>query len=144
MTAAHVEDTARQLRLVVGALVRRIKAETAGAAGLPAPQVAILGWLDRDGAMTTAELATVAMVRHQSAARAVNLLAEARLVLLKPHPTDGRKQLVAITATGRRALTRQREQRAEWLADLITSRLNPGEQRTLAKATDLLTRLIEP
>jgi DNA-binding MarR family transcriptional regulator len=144
MAGADVEDTARRLRLVVGQLVRLTKAETAGAAGLPAPQVAALGWLDRDGAMTTAELASVLMVRHQSASRVVGLLAGARLVVLKPHPTDGRKQLVAITASGRRALSRQRDQRAEWLANVINNRLSLPEQRTLAKATELLARLVEP
>lgn len=144
MAAADVEDTARQLRFVVGQLVRRVKADTAGAAGLPTPQVAVLGWLDRDGAMTTAELATVAMVRHQSASRVVGQLAAAGLVVLKPHPTDRRKQLVAVTAGGRRALARQRDHRAGWLADRIVARLSPAEQRTLAKATELLSRLVEP
>ena len=144
MTSSEVDETARQLRLVVGQLVRRIKAETAGAAGLPAPQVAALGWLDRDGAQTTAELAALQMIRHQSAARVVNQLADARLVTLKAHPSDGRKQLVAITPAGRRALTRQREQRAGWLADLIAQRLSPAEQRTLAKGAELLSRLVEP
>jgi DNA-binding MarR family transcriptional regulator len=144
MAAEDVEDTARELRLVVGQLVRRVKADTAGAAGLPGPQVAVLGWLDRDGAMTTAQLAAATMVRHQSASRVVSQLASAGLVLLKPHPTDGRKQLVAVTAGGRRALARQRDQRAGWLADRIADRLSPGEQRTLAKATELLGRLVEP
>jgi DNA-binding MarR family transcriptional regulator len=139
-----VEETARRLRLVTGQLVRRLKADTAGAAGLPPPQVATLGWLDRDGAATTSELAAKQLVRHQSAARIVGLLAEQRMVTLRPHPSDGRKQLVTITAAGRRALVRQREQRVGWLADEIARRLTPAEQRTLAKATELLDRLSRP
>ena len=141
---SDAEETARQLRLVVGQLVRRIKSETAGAAGLPPPQVATLGWLDREGPATTSELAAKQLVRHQSAARIVGLLAHQRMVTLRPHPTDGRKQLVAITAAGRRALVRQREQRAGWLTTAIEDRLSPAEQRTLAKATALLRRLAEP
>lgn len=143
MPTPEVEDTARALRLVIGQLVRRIRADTAGAAGLPPPQVAVLGWLDRDGPMTTAELATAQLVRHQSAARAVGQLAEQRLVALKAHPADRRKQLVTITPAGRRALVRQRAQRAGWLATAIDEQLSPAEQRTLARATELLSRLAE-
>jgi DNA-binding MarR family transcriptional regulator len=144
MTAVDVEETARRLRLVVGQLVRRTRSGTAGAAGLPPALVATLGWLDRDGPMTTSGLAGLQLVKHQSAARVVSLLARDGLVRLTPHPTDGRMQLVTITTAGRRALTRQREQRVEWLAELIGSRLTPAEQRTLARSTELLARLIEP
>lgn len=141
---SDVEETARQLRLVVGQLVRRLKADTAGAAGLPPPQVATLGWLDRDGAATTSELAAKQLIRHQSAARIVGLLSDQRMVTVRQHPTDGRKQLVTITAAGRRALIRQREERAGWLATAIDQRLSRAEQRTLAKATELLDRLSRP
>jgi len=143
MASAEVDETARQLRFVIGQLVRRLRADTAGAAGLPAPQVAILGWLDRDGPMTTSELAAAQLVRHQSAARAVGQLVEQKLAVLRPHPSDGRKQLVTITAAGRRALVRQREQRAGWLATVIEERLSPAEQRTLTKAIALLARLAD-
>ena len=143
MPSAEVEDTARALRLVVGQLVRRVRAETAGAAGVPPAQVATLGWLDRDGPMTTSELAAAQLVRHQSAARVVGQLVEQRLAVLRPHPSDGRKQLVSITPGGRRALARQRAERAGWLATVIDERLTPAEQRTLARATELLGRLVD-
>jgi DNA-binding MarR family transcriptional regulator len=94
--------------------------------------------------MTTSELAGALLVKHQSAARVVGQLADQRLVLLRPHPTDGRKQLVTITAPGRRALARQRDERASWLATAIDQRLTRAEQRTLARATELLGRLIDP
>jgi DNA-binding MarR family transcriptional regulator len=143
MRSAEVEHTAQQLRLVVGQLVRQVRAETGGPTALPVPQAAALGWLDREGPMTTSQLAAVQSVRHQSASRVVNQLVAKHLVVLKPHPTDGRKVVVTVTPTGRRALTRQREHRAEWLADAIATKLSPADQRTLARGVEVMVRLIE-
>jgi DNA-binding MarR family transcriptional regulator len=141
--SSSVDETARQLRLAVGQLVRRVRAETAAGGGLPVPQAAVLGWLDRVGPMTTSELAAAQSVRHQSTARVVGQLVDLRLVRLSPHPDDGRKVLVSLTSQGRRALHRQREERAGWLADAIADKLSPAEQQVLAKATPLLLRLTE-
>ncbi len=143
MTTTDVENTAAQLRLIVGQLSRQLRAETRGPATLPVPQAAALGWLDREGPMTTSQLAAAQAVRHQSASRVVGQLADRRMVVLRAHPSDGRKQVVHLTAAGRRALVRQREQRVEWLSDLITAKLTPAEQRTLAKGVDTLVALLE-
>jgi DNA-binding MarR family transcriptional regulator len=139
----EVERTAAQLRLVTGQLVRQIRSRTAAVGGLPVPQAAVLGLINRDGPMTTSQLAAAQSVRHQSAARVVSQLAAQGMVRLMPHATDGRKLLVTPTAAGTRALETQRTQRVEWLAQAIESRLSPAEQRTLAKGVDLLSRLLD-
>jgi DNA-binding MarR family transcriptional regulator len=143
MPTSEVDATAQQLRLAVGQLVRRVRAETAAAGGLPVPQAAVLGWLDREGPMSTSELAAAQSVRHQSTARVVGQLVDLHMVTLSPHPDDGRKVLVSLTSRGRRALDRQRAERVGWLADAITDKLSPAEQQVLAKATPLLLRLTE-
>ena len=128
MTTTDVENTAAQLRLIVGQLSRQLRAETRGPTTLPVP---------------TSQLAAAQAVRHQSASRVVGQLADRKMVVLRAHPSDGRKQVVHLTAAGRRALVRQREQRVEWLSDLITAKLTPAEQRTLAKGVDTLVALLE-
>jgi len=138
-----VDKTAAQLRLAVGQIVRRLRAETVAQGGLPVPQAAVLGWLDREGPMTTAELAAVQSVRHQSTARVVGQLVDQGMVTLAPHPEDGRKVVVSIAPPGRRALQHQRAERVGWLADAITERLTVAEQRVLAEAAPLLLRLVE-
>jgi DNA-binding MarR family transcriptional regulator len=143
-TVATADETAAQLRLAVGQLVRRLRAETAAAGGLPVPQAAVLGWLDREGPMTTAQLAAVQSVRHQSTARVVGQLVDQAMVTLAPHAADGRKIVVSLAPAGRRALQRQRAERVGWLADAITDRLSVAEQRVLAEAAPLLLRLVEP
>ncbi len=67
---------AAELRTAMGKLTRRVKLEDQ----MPLGQVAVLGSLDRNGAMTTSELAADQRVRPQSMARAVGLLMEQGLI----------------------------------------------------------------
>src|SRR3954447_18874611 len=99
---SEIDLTAQQLRFAVGQLVRRVRAETAAGGGLPVPQAAVLGWLDRVGPMSTSELAAAQSVRHQSTARVVGQLVDLQMVRLSPHPDDGRKVLVSLASRGRR------------------------------------------
>ena len=71
-------------------------------ATLPVPQAAVLGWLDRDGPMTTSELAAAQSVRHQSAARVVGQLADLRMVY-SAAPQRRAQTGGHLTAAGRRA-----------------------------------------
>lgn len=99
---------ATELRDAIGKLTRRVKHEDR----IPHGQVSVLGTLDRDGAMTTSELAVDQRVRPQSMARAVGLLMEQGLVVRRAHPTDGRKVLVGLSPAGRAALDAERGRRA--------------------------------
>jgi DNA-binding MarR family transcriptional regulator len=137
MDEVDVGETARELRLVIGQLVRRIRTH----ADLPAPQAAVLGLLDREGPMSTSELAARQGVRHQSMSRTVGQLTALDLVAPRPHPQDGRKILLVITEAGRAELDAQRNRRADWLAEAIASELAADEQRTLAATLPLLARL---
>lgn len=139
MTDADVARTASELRLALGRLVRRVRAELS----LPLGQAAVLGHLDRTGPMTTSELAVAERVRPQSMARTVAQLIDLGLVATRPHPSDGRKTLLLLTPAGTAALEDQRERRAEWLARAIEQQLTPAEQKTLARSVELLDRLTE-
>jgi DNA-binding MarR family transcriptional regulator len=121
----------------MGRLTRRVKHED----HIPLGQVAVLGALDRDGAMTTSDLAADQGVRPQSMARVVGLLTEQGLVGRRAHPTDGRKALVELTPEGRAALEAERGRRAGWLAQAIEDELTAEEQAVLARSAALLERL---
>jgi DNA-binding MarR family transcriptional regulator len=51
--------------------------------------------------------------------------------------------LIALTATGRELVRRERARREEWLATAIARELSAREQETLGRATDLLRRLAD-
>jgi DNA-binding MarR family transcriptional regulator len=139
VSEVDVNEVAHDLRLAVGRLVRRARRTDL----LPTAQAAVLGHLDREGPMTTSELADRQRVRHQSMARTVGQLIALHLIGPGPHPSDARKTLLTITEAGRTELEGQRTRRACWLAEAITSELSPEEQRDLAHAVALLGRLAD-
>lgn len=128
---------AEELRLTVGRLVRTVRA----ADTLPAGESAVLGYLDRGGPLTTADIAHQWGVSHQSAARAVKDLEAQGLLEAEAHPSDGRKLLLSLTSAGRERLARERQRRADWLGAAITEALAPAERKALARVLPLLARL---
>jgi DNA-binding MarR family transcriptional regulator len=137
------DDVARlasDLRLTVGRLVRRVRAESSL---MPVGQTAVLGRLDREGPMTTSDLAAAERVRPQSMARTVSLLADEGYVESEAHPTDGRKTLLRIAPAGLEKLVAQREGREHWLAEALETELTVAERRTLRRSMALLDRLAD-
>ncbi|MEW2583536.1 MarR family winged helix-turn-helix transcriptional regulator [Streptomyces virginiae] len=137
MPSSEAAAIAAELRIAMGRLIRRVKDEDR----IPLGQAAVLGALDRNGPMTTSDLAADQRVRPQSMARAVGLLMEQDLVTRRPHPTDGRKSLVELSDAGRTALEAERGRRAGWLAQAIEAELTEEERALLARSAALLERL---
>jgi DNA-binding MarR family transcriptional regulator len=139
MTAQDPALVAADLRLAIGRLVRRVRREDR----IPAPHAAALGYLERDGSMTTSDLARAAGVRPQSMGRTVAQLTEHAWVTTHPHPTDGRKALLDLTDAGRAVLHAERERRVDWLANAFAADLSTDEQDLLARSVALLHRLAD-
>jgi DNA-binding MarR family transcriptional regulator len=131
--------SASELRIVLGQLVRRLRAEHT----FSISQGVVLARLDREGPQTTSALATVERVRPQSMAQTVAELQSAGLVSRTPDPTDGRRVLIELTAGGRDTLAADRRRREGWLAEAMAAELTPEEQETLIRAVPLLRRLTQ-
>jgi len=135
-------DTTRlasELRLVLGHLVRRLRAEHR----FSLSQGAVLGRLDREGTKSIGDLAAAERVRPQSMAQAVSDLERDGLIARRPDPADGRRTLVELTAKGLQTLEQDRRQREGWLARAISEDLSAEEQQVLMQALALLRRLAE-
>ena len=130
---------ASELRVVLGGLVRRLRAEHR----FPLSHGAVLGRLDREGPQSVSDLAVAERVRPQSMAQTVADLEADGYVERRADPNDRRRALVELTATGRAALEADRRQREGWLARTIASELSPREQATLAAAVEILRRLAQ-
>ncbi|MFF9760753.1 MarR family winged helix-turn-helix transcriptional regulator [Streptomyces caelestis] len=128
---------AEELRLTVGRLVRTVRT----ADKMPPGEAAVLGYLDRGGPLTTADIAQQRRVSHQSAAKAVKELLAQGLVRAEAHPSDGRKVLLHLTPTGSGRLAEERRRRADWLGTAINDVLSSDERKTLEAALPLLSRL---
>lgn len=130
---------ASELRVVLGQLMRRLRAEH----GFPLSHGAVLGRLDREGARSVSDLAAAERVRPQSMAQTVGDLEADELVERRPDPADRRRVLVELTRTGREVLAADRRHREGWLARGIADDLDREEQRVLRDAVELLRRLAE-
>ncbi len=103
-TRTEAAPLASDLRVVLGQLIRRLRAEHR----FSLSQGSVLGRLDREGPRSVSDLATAERVRPQSMAQTVGDLEGDGLVERRPDPGDGRRALVSLTEAG---LTELREDR---------------------------------
>jgi DNA-binding MarR family transcriptional regulator len=142
MPSARTLDSARlasDLRVVLGQLMRRLRAEHR----FSLSHGAVLGRLDREGPRSVSELATAERIRPQSMAQTVSDLEADGLVARRPDPDDRRRAMVELTDSGRAVLAADRRQREGWLAQAIAEGLSEDEQQVLAEAVALLRHLAE-
>ena len=130
---------ASELRVVLGQLMRRLRAEHR----FPLTHGAVLGRLDRQGPLSTVELASAERVRPQSMGQTLAELEAQGLVDRRPDEADGRRTLLELTDAGRRTLAEDRGRREGWLAQTIEQDFSAEEQEVLAQAIPLLARLTE-
>ncbi|WP_236793379.1 MarR family winged helix-turn-helix transcriptional regulator [Amycolatopsis sp. GM8] len=143
-TAHHIpdDDLGAELRLIIGLIVRHLRAESRGVANLNLTQESVLGRLDRDGPASSAELARAEGIRPQSLAHIVDQLVSAGLVVRTRDDTDRRRTNVHLTDAGRQHVADGRQFRRSWLDHAIAERLDAGERRQLSEAITLLNRLV--
>jgi len=135
-------DTTRlasELRMVLGHLMRRLRAEHR----FSLSQGAVLGRLDREGTKSIGDLALAERVRPQSMTQTIGDLEADGLIVRRADPTDGRRMLVELTDRGLQTLEEDRRHREGWLARAIAEDLSVAEQQVLSQALALLRRLAE-
>ena len=135
------DTVAADLTLAVGQLIRRLRAEIESE-GLGMSQTSALARLERQGPMTTADLARAEAMKPQSMKAILASLEEDGLVEREPHPTDGRQILFLLTAAGLAARRKRDTAKHKWLSAAI-EKLGPEDIRTLAAAIPLIRRIGE-
>ena len=126
----------------IGRVVRHMRA-AAAQHELSLTEFAVLARLGREGPATTAELARAEGMRPQSMSVAVATLEDRWLVERKPHPSDGRQMNIVLTEKGAAVRASTKDLKRAWLAQ-ATARLEDEEREILARAGDILKRLLEP
>ena len=136
---ADSAELAAELRVTLGRLVRRLRAEHL----FPFTQAIVLGHLDRSGPMSISDLAVVVRVRPQSMAQTVRELDDAGLVARRPDPDDKRRSFITLTEAGHEVLASDRRHRDGWLARALAEQLTEEERVVLAAAAPVLRRIAD-
>jgi DNA-binding MarR family transcriptional regulator len=133
------EDAAAELRAVLAALYRRIR-QTKQLGELTGPESSALSRLGQQGPMSAAELAKLEQISPQSIAPTLRGLVEKGLVARSADPTDGRRMILSLTATGRDTVQDRRATRTEQLSRALAA-LEPADRERLFAALPALARL---
>jgi DNA-binding MarR family transcriptional regulator len=139
---AQDTQAATELRESVMALARQMRRHRPDN-GLTLSQLEVLGDTSRSGVTTPAEIAARLQVRVQSLTDSINELESRGLLSRRPDPADRRRQLVEITADGRRLLDGDRAQRDEWLQTTMRERLTELEFDLLMLVAPVLRKLAD-
>jgi DNA-binding MarR family transcriptional regulator len=140
---ARVAVLAGDLRVLMGQLRRKLR-EQANPGDLSPSQLTVLGRLDRDGPTTVTSLARAEGVRPQSMGATVASLEELGLVSGASDPADRRQTILSLTPVSHDWIRAHRAAREDWLFRALRRTLAPAEQEEVARAVELLKRLIEP
>jgi DNA-binding MarR family transcriptional regulator len=143
VATAQTHELAAQLRVVFGALSRKIR-ERARIDGLSNPQKAVLLRLESDGPSTVSDLARAEGVKPQSIGQTVAGLRAAGLVEAGPDPADRRKTLLRLARAARQRALVMRAAHEDWLFGILETRFSPQEREQLRDAIDLLHRFTQP
>ncbi len=136
------DAAAREIRTSLFRLVRRLRQERPEGE-LSYSQLNVLGWLEREGPMTNADLAAAERVTPQTMMRTTADLVAAELISRADNPTDRRQVLLRITPTGTTLVREDRRRRDSFLAQAMESTLTPTERELLRLAAGLMDRLSE-
>ncbi|MEU4289893.1 MarR family transcriptional regulator [Kribbella sp. NPDC026596] len=140
MTSA--DAAAHEIRTSLFRLVRRLRQERPEGE-LSYSQLNVLGWLDREGPMTNADLAAAERVTPQTMMRATADLVATELISRADNPTDRRQVLLKITPAGTTLVREDRRRRDSFLAQAMESTLTPTERDLLRLAAGLMDKLSE-
>jgi DNA-binding MarR family transcriptional regulator len=141
MTLAATDlDVAARLRLAVTRLARRLRQESGE--GLTPSQTSALASIERHGALTPSELATIERIQRPSATRVLGALGERNLIARESDASDRRVSRLKVTREGAAVLRRGRSRKNAYLARRMRN-LDADELDTLARAAELIERLLE-
>lgn len=106
-------------------------------------QLNVLGWLEREGPMSNADLAAAERVTPQTMMRATADLVATELISRADNPADRRQVLLKITPAGATLVREDRRRRDTFLAQAMASTLTPTERELLRLAAGLMDKLSE-
>ena len=143
MNKKEFESAVDELKNALGLLVRRMRAAAPSEQHeLSWTQKSVIARLEREGAMTAADLARAEGVKPQSMGTAITHLEELGFIEKKSHAKDGRQLNIKLTAKGAGVRKSGKDASRAWLSQVI-SKLDKRQQAALFEAGEIIKQLAE-
>lgn len=139
-TEADLSAAASQLRIATFRLARRMRTQRA-IDSMSDGQFAVLAALWTHGPHTLGELADRERVSAPSMNRTVNCLQDSGYIVRSADETDGRKVVISLTDEGRAVVDETARRRDAWVEAALAD-LTPTERETIARAAELMERMV--
>jgi DNA-binding MarR family transcriptional regulator len=145
LSGAGVRDIelATSLRTTIARLVKLMRRETRNESQLSLTERSTMGLLYPDIRLAPTEIARVEKVTTQSMSQVINHLVELEYVSRTPSDDDKRKTILRLTDAGRRRVESARQEKAEWLAQMLHQRVTPQEKEVLIESIKILSKIID-
>jgi DNA-binding MarR family transcriptional regulator len=143
MSSKDFDSSVDELKHAIGLLIRRVRAAAPSEQHeLSWTQKSVIARLERDGAMTSADLARAEGVKPQSMGTAITHLEELGIIEKKSHPSDGRQLIIKLTIKGAAVRKTGKDASRAWLGQAI-EKLDKKDQAILFNAGGIIKRLAE-
>ena len=136
-------EVATALRTTIARLVKLMRRETRNEALLSLTERSTLGLLYPDVQLAPSDIARIEKVTTQSISQVVNHLVELNFICRTPHAEDKRMTLLSLTDAGRARVEQARQEKQEWLAQMLHQRVTPQEKEVLVESIRILSNLID-
>jgi len=136
-------EIANHLTNELSRLIKLLRSKAKNKNSLSLTERSTLGLVYANAEILPSELATTEKVTAQSMSQILNRLFKLGFIKRNPSKTDKRKVFITITATGKKEIEKNKQEKREWLAQAISEKLSSKEKRTLIDAVAVLNSLTE-
>lgn len=145
LAGAGVQDIelATSIRTTIGRLVKLMRRETRNESQLSLTERSTMGLLYPDMQLAPSEMARIEKVTTQSMSQVINHLVELEYISRTPSDDDKRKTILRLTDGGRKRVESARQEKAEWLAQMLYQRVTAEEKEVLVESIKILSKVID-
>lgn len=136
-------ELATLIRTTIGRLVKLMRRETRNESQLSLTERSTMGSLYPDVELAPSEIARMEKVTTQSMSQVINHLVELDYICRTPSDDDKRKTILRLTDAGRTRVESARQEKQEWLAQVLYRRSTPEEKAVLLESIKILSKLID-
>ena len=136
-------EVAALLRTTVGRLVKLMRRETRNESQLSLTERSTMATLYPDIQLAPTEIARMEKVTTQSMSQVINHLVELNYIGRTPSDDDKRKTMLRLTDAGRARVEQGRQEKQEWLAQMLHQRVTAQEKEVLVESIRILNKLID-